>query len=977
MVRKLVIAVAAASAVMSSGMVHALGVGDIHLQSSLNQPLEAEIDLLQVRDLSNEEIRTTLASPDDFGRAGIDRNFFLTDLKFQPVVKPDGRSVIRVTSSRPVSEPFLNFLMEVRWPSGKVLREFTVLLDPPLYQPTPVVSSSSVRAPSSSGAMPTPRVAPAQPSAAGRASAAAVSGGTTQTTTAPAPARDGRVTTSRSDTLWELALRNRPQGASVHQTMLAIQDLNPGAFSNGNINQLKAGQNLTLPTAEQAGRRSNSEAVAEVAAQNRAWREGRAPASAEASAPQLDARPRESAGAAPEAVSGEDSLRLVSGADENAAEGGGDSAAGNGAESTQLRDALDRTKEQLDSAEREKAELNDRLSDVQGQVETLQRLLELKDAQLASLQEQVADGGENTELTPEPQADLQDIVESEDAAVEAEPVVADEATDEAGESAESTASTDELAADIEAIDGAPADEAVSEEAAVVEEEPAVASAPADVEAEAAPVSEPVAPAEPAAPAEPVAKDPTSLLQGLMQNQMLLIGGGVVAILLLLLVLMSLSRRNARREAEMADNFIANAADDKSEAAEAESDDFNVALAGGDDSEQDDMSLAADPLVEADALLAYGKPQEARDVLADAIAAEPERDDLRLKLMEVEGLLENAEGYRDQRAVLEAKGNQADRIAELDARFPLMAAAAVGAAAVVLQEDDELDAPAQAVDVAEDDMDFDFSEFDLGDDAADKPADEVPFEDVLAEAPAEPAAAEDDGFDLDFDLDEPVAEQPAEEPLDFAAPVESAPASADAADEFDLSDFELDTDSFELPESATELPAEEPAATLDADFDLSMTEDLEADSLIAEFESMDSPAASGEPAAEESLDLSDASLSDLEAELPPTDALDDLELPAAEEQGDSLDSFELPELDDADLTPIDSATEDTVGDTLDEDDEFDFLSGTDECATKLDLARAYIDMGDQEGARDILNEVVDEGSEQQQQEARSLMERLTD
>jgi len=331
MVRKLVIAVAAASAVMSSGMVHALGVGDIHLQSSLNQPLEAEIDLLQVRDLSNEEIRTTLASPDDFGRAGIDRNFFLTDLKFQPVVKPDGRSVIRVTSSRPVSEPFLNFLMEVRWPSGKVLREFTVLLDPPLYQPTPVVSSSSVRAPSSSGAMPTPRVAPAQPSAAGRASAAAVSGGTTQTTAAPAPARDGRVTTSRSDTLWELALRNRPQGASVHQTMLAIQDLNPGAFSNGNINQLKAGQNLTLPTAEQAGRRSNSEAVAEVAAQNRAWREGRAPASAEASAPQLDARPRESAGAAPEAVSGEDSLRLVSGADENAAEGGGDSAAGNGA----------------------------------------------------------------------------------------------------------------------------------------------------------------------------------------------------------------------------------------------------------------------------------------------------------------------------------------------------------------------------------------------------------------------------------------------------------------------------------------------------------------------------------------------------------------------------------------------------------------------------------------------------------------------
>ena len=252
---------------------------------------------------------------------------------------------------------------------------------------------------------------------------------------------------------------------------------------------------------------------------------------------------------------------------------------------------------------------------------------------------------------------------------------------------------------------------------------------------------------------------------------------------------------------------------------------------------------------------------------------------------------------------------------------------------------------------------------------------MPFEDVLAESPAESVPAEEAGFDLDFDLDEPALEQPVEASPDVAASGEPEAAPAEAADEFDLSDFELDTDSLDLPEQATELPPEEPAATLDADFDLSMTEDLEADSLIAEFESMDSPAASGEPAAE-SLDLSDASLSDLDAELPPTDALDDLELSVADGQ-DSLDSFELPELDDADLTPIDSATEEAVGDTLDEDDEFDFLSGTDECATKLDLARAYIDMGDQEGARDILNEVVEEGSEQQQQEARSLMERLTD
>ena len=158
MVRKLVLAVAAASALMSSGVVLALGVGDINLRSSLNQPLDAEIELLQVRDLSSQEIISALATPDEFGRAGIERIFFLNDLTFTPVVRADGKSVIRVTSSRPVREPFLNFLMEVRWPSGRVLREFTLLLDPPLYDPGPVVAAAPVSQPRVA-----PRVEPVRP----------------------------------------------------------------------------------------------------------------------------------------------------------------------------------------------------------------------------------------------------------------------------------------------------------------------------------------------------------------------------------------------------------------------------------------------------------------------------------------------------------------------------------------------------------------------------------------------------------------------------------------------------------------------------------------------------------------------------------------------------------------------------------------------------------------------------------------------
>ncbi len=132
--RTLVRAIAAAS-VLTSGMAHGLGLGEITLKSALNQPLDAEIELLEVRDLGSGEVIPSLASPEEFSKAGVDRLYYLTDLKFTPVVKPNGKSVIRVTSSKPVQEPYLNFLVQVLWPNGRLLREYTVLLDPPLYSP--------------------------------------------------------------------------------------------------------------------------------------------------------------------------------------------------------------------------------------------------------------------------------------------------------------------------------------------------------------------------------------------------------------------------------------------------------------------------------------------------------------------------------------------------------------------------------------------------------------------------------------------------------------------------------------------------------------------------------------------------------------------------------------------------------------------------------------------------------------------------
>ncbi|WP_376779677.1 type IV pilus assembly protein FimV, partial [Stutzerimonas nitrititolerans] len=159
-VRNLVLAIAAASA-LTSEAAFALGLGEVTLKSALNQPLVAEIELLDAKSLAPGEVVPVLASAEDFNRAGVDRQYFLTDLKFTPVLRPDGKSVIQVSSSKPVREPYLNFLVEVIWPSGRLLREYTLLLDPPLYSP----ETAAAVAPQLPVAVPAPRPA-ATPKAA-------------------------------------------------------------------------------------------------------------------------------------------------------------------------------------------------------------------------------------------------------------------------------------------------------------------------------------------------------------------------------------------------------------------------------------------------------------------------------------------------------------------------------------------------------------------------------------------------------------------------------------------------------------------------------------------------------------------------------------------------------------------------------------------------------------------------------------------
>lgn len=942
-VRKLVLAIAAASA-LSSGMAHALGLGEVTLQSSLNQPLVAEIELLEVRDLASNEVIPSLASPEEFVKAGVDRQYFLTDLKFTPVLKPNGKSVIRVTSSKAVREPYLNFLVEVLWPNGRLLREYTLLLDPPLYSPQTTVAAapqlpiaapaprpSVAPAPVPRSATPAPAPRPAAPAPASRA----ISGNEYRTTA--------------NDTLWEIAQRVGG-GSSVNQTMLAIQDLNPDAFIGGNINRMKSGQVLRLPDEQQIRSRSNAEAVAQVAEQNAAWREGRAVASR-----QLDATRRTTAGSAPATAESADSLKLVA-AEAGQSTRGSDTGSAN---SKALADKLAVTQESLDSTRRENAELQSRVGDLQSQLDKLQRLVELKDSQLAKLQADlsaapVAEEGATAQAP---------VTEPASQAPAAQP----EAAPPAAEAATPPASPPEEAAP---------DYNYSEEpAASVEDSAAANEQPAE---EPAAAVEPAAPAKPAEDAKPAAPSPApapapapqSFIDDLMANPMTLGLAGGGALLLLLVALMALSRRNAMKEAELQDELADDLSQDQAFASDLDMPEDS--LAGLDDEpvatpvagEERVTAQTGDALGEADIYIAYGRFNQAAELLQNAINDEPHRSDLRLKLMEVYAELGDREGFARQDNELREIGGATAEAEQLKSKYPAIAAfAGAGVVAAAASAEDDVDAfslddlsldesVAEAPVAASGDLDdaFDLSlddlEADLENDLQSAKADEAPLslddelDFGLIDEPAAPTAAADD--DLDFDLalgdDKVELSQPADDLSAFSLDLdEPAAASSDETDEFLLSlddDTPLSQPVDDLSGLSLDLPEETPAADLDlpADFDLSLEDE-----------------APVQPAVEP--DSFAAQLDEVTAEL------------------DQLSN----DFDEPQAAPLASA--DSLSSDLDGDDDFDFLSGTDETATKLDLARAYIDMGDTEGARDILDEVVAEGNDAQQQEAREMISKL--
>ena len=237
-----------------SSQASAVGLGDIALESYVNEPLQANIVLLDTGSLAEPEIRVALASSEDFDRLGVERLFSLGDLSFTTELDGRGGGSITVESSEPILEPYLNFLVELRWPSGRLLREYTVLIDlPPARPPGDLAAMASGAAVVSS----VPDVPETSPSSAVNS--------------------DTQYRVKTDDTLWEIAAAIKPSELSVEQMMLAIQAANPNAFLRNNINGLKAGYLLNFPVDVVSGQ-SEREARQAVADQWRVWREPAQPA---------------------------------------------------------------------------------------------------------------------------------------------------------------------------------------------------------------------------------------------------------------------------------------------------------------------------------------------------------------------------------------------------------------------------------------------------------------------------------------------------------------------------------------------------------------------------------------------------------------------------------------------------------------------------------------------------------------------------
>lgn len=869
----------------------AAGLGKLTVLSSLGQPLRAEIEIVSLQPGEVDSISAKLASAEAFRQANIELNGALLGVKFAIERRAGNQYVLTLSSTQPMNEPFIDALVELSWVGGRLVREYTFLLDPPEYKGPAVAAAPSVappaaQAPAPAPAAPAPAPAAAAPAAAPAAPAAAVAPRAADAAPA-ARSAGGTYEVKRGDTLAKIAQQNRIEGISLQQMLAALYRGNRDAFDGENMNRLRSGRILNLPDKDAASAISQSDAVALMNTQSADYAAYRRSLGASVAESSGTGGGRQAAGrigapeaAAPKAADApKDQLRL------SRAEDG--KAGGRAAKAAAQDDAAAKA--------RALAEANERIAQLEKNLADMQKLAQLKSQAGAQLQQQAQKAE-----APKAEAAKAPAPDAAKAAKAPETPAAKAA--EAPKAAEASKS---------------ADAPKSAEAAKAAE---VAKAPAPDAAKVAeaPKAAPKAPPKPVAPPPP----PPDMLDELTGNPLMMGGAGGVVILLAGYAFYAVRRR---RKLAAANSSASLAASDPNSVLASSSLEVDTASSQLQEEVSEDQPAKAeseeiDPIAEADVYMAYGRDAQAEEILKEALAKDSSRQAVRLKLLEIYANRKDTASFAAEAGHLQvATGGQGpdwEKVvalgASIDPANPLYSA---GSAEVVdLGSDDtqvlnvgELEAaPPAAEAVPASELDFDLGaptdgqpDINLGDETA-------AVAEAAAPAVEEPAAP----TTLDFDLDLGSGDAGAAPDTAQAA---AEPAADVAAADGGLSiDFDLPATDVTAPEQAPAVAEAAPAAEdggLSIDFDLGPT-----------------AAESAAPAAEPALDLSSISL-DLGGDQP--------------QQGEAAAPDEHWQ----------------------------------EVATKLDLAKAYQEMGDKDGARELLNEVLKEGDAAQQQQATTMLEAL--
>ncbi len=856
------------SALMLAWGVEAAGLGRLTVQSALGQPLRAEIELVAVQRDEIGSLSARLASAEAFRQARMERAEALSALRFEVDQRPNGQPVIKITSAAPINDPFLDLLVELNWNTGRLIREYTLLLDPPAdarpkaeASPTPAVVAPRAERPTQTQA-----TAPAATEAAPAKPAA--------------PARYGPV--KAGETLHAIAAKTRPTDVTLEQMMVGIYHQNRAAFQGNNMNRLKKGAVLNLQDRDTAMRVDPARASREVRAHASDWIAYRrrlaeavatAPAGVvpEAGAGRVTPAPerREPAPAAP----AEDVLRLSKGEPGTA----------------KALERIQSLEEELAAKGRALQEAQERVAELERTVKDMQRLLELKATEAAK---------------PAP-------------------------TEEA-----------------------PAPAAAKPEAAT----PAPAPAP-----KATPPSAVSAPL-------PTPEPESSWLSTFISNP-LYIGGLVAAVLLSFLLWMMMVGTRRRKGLTNFEDSIMTGGEFKKEAVFTAGTGAAGAPTGGSALMTDFSRLGlgaidaheVDPIAEAEVYMAYGRDSQAEEILKEALSKDPNRHEITLKLLEIYAARKDTVAFEAQASELYASlGGQPTEVwikaaemgRSIDPDNPLYrvtpATVTPGVAAVAAAATAATAAAATAA-VAEPAPEPEPLEFAARTEPAASPQ----------QAPEQLTPVAEASTALDFDLgpagDTGAAAEP--ELADLFIPEREPSAQAAAA-------------------AATTLASLEASETTSLDFDLepppaeqASAPDL-SDLTVAEVEELELPAAAPaeSPISQEALSL--------ERPAGPSPVEADLGVPEMDLSGIDLELKE-------DLAPeVPPAVETALaGSGLDSPVSAEAVAEApteidpevwEETNTKLDLARAYLEMGDQEGAREILQEVLADGDSRQKDEARKLL-----